>query len=53
LAFEERIHAFRFQQFEVFNHAHAVAFSVPLVKMGKFLAGHGVAFAARLKFMFG
>jgi hypothetical protein len=33
LAFQELIHAFGFNHFEVFNHAHPVMFPITLIQM--------------------
>ena len=46
LIFQELVHTYRLQHFQVFNHAHAVAFPVAIVKVGEVLAGHSVAFKA-------
>ena len=50
---KKSIHALRVYCFEVFNHAHAVAFPISFVKVGKFLAGHGVALATGVDFIVG
>jgi hypothetical protein len=52
LDFKKFFHAFLFYHFDVFNHAHTVAFAVALVKMCKLRAGNRVTLAARLDFMF-
>ncbi len=53
LNLQKLIHAFCFEQFEVFHHTHAVAFTVAFVEMGEFFAWHRVAFAAGLNFVVG
>ena len=53
LFFQELVHALGFQHFEVFDHAHAVAFPVAIVKVGEVLAGHSVAFKAVLNLVAG
>ncbi len=51
LFLQELVHAFGSECLLVFNHAHAVAFPVALVKVGEVLAGHLVAFIAELDFV--
>jgi hypothetical protein len=53
LIFQELVHAFRLQHFQVFNHAHAVAFAVAIIKVNEVLAGHSVAFKAVLDLVVG
>jgi len=53
LILQKLFHAFFFQFFEVFNHAHVVACSVTPVQTIKILAGHVVAFETEFDFVFG
>ena len=52
LAFKKFYHALLFYHFDVFNHAHTVAFAVAFVKVRKLLAGNRVALAAGLDLLF-
>jgi hypothetical protein len=53
LAFEERVDALCFYHFEVFNHAHAVSFSVACIEVIQIFARHLVAFIAEFDFTVG
>ena len=52
LILEELVHAFSFKFMQVFNHAHAIAFTVTFIQMIKVLAWYGVALTAGLDLMF-